>query len=74
MFVNSSELEGLSMKKRNTPLNMKPDALGRYTTWYMQMYHTQQMEHVKLEVESYLIDLSRMKQNLKRRNNENKCQ
>ena len=41
------------MKK---PLKMKSDAPDRFPTWYMQMYHTQHMEHIKLEEDSDLTN------------------
>ena len=46
---------------------MKSDALGKFPSWYMQMYHTQQIQHVELEEGSGLTDLSERKQNLKKR-------
>ena len=46
------------------PLNMKSDALGRFPTWYMQMYHTQHIELVKPEEDSDLTDLSERESNL----------
>ena len=55
------------------PLNMKSDALGRFPTWYMQMYHTQHIELVKPEEDSDLTDLSERESNLnnKKKANEN---
>ena len=55
---------------------MKSDALGKFPSWYMQMYHTQQIQHVELEEGSGLTDLSERKQNLKKKKtkNKNKCQ
>ena len=53
---------------------MNSDALGKLPSWYMQMYHTQQMQHVEFEEGSGLTDLSGRKQNkTKKTKNENKC-
>ena len=61
---DSSELVRNEYEERHTPLNMKPYVLGSFPTWYMQMYHTQHMEHVKLEGDSDLTDMLMRKQTL----------
>ena len=42
---------------------MKPDALGRFPTWNIQMHHARHMEHAKLEEDSDLTDVSEWKRN-----------
>ena len=65
--MDSSELGGTEYKERHTPLNVKPDDLGRFPTRYIQMYHTQHVEHVTLEENSDRANLSKRKQNLKKK-------
>ena len=58
-------IRGTEYEEKHTPLKMKPDAPGRFPAWYMQMYNTQHIEHVKLEEDSVLTDLSKKKQTVK---------
>ena len=55
-------------EERHMPLKMNPNGPGKFPTWYMQMYHTQHIEHVKLEEDSVLTDLSKRKQNHVKKN------
>ena len=75
--MNSSELgggreAGTEFEERQMPLKMKPGVPERIPTWYMQMYHTQHIEHVKLEEDSDLTDLSKRKQNKKKKKRKEK--
>ena len=63
---------GAEHEEKHTPLNMKPDVLGRFPTWYMHIHHTSHIEHdVKLEDDSDLTELER-RHNLKKQKTKKK--
>ena len=57
-FLIRPNKEGTEYEERHTPPKMKHDDLGRFLSWYMQLYHTEHMEHIRPDEDLDVTDLS----------------